>query len=119
MGDPVYQDEINEFDDQHWVNNSSDERVFILNQMASDLAVRRLARDMKDAKYPLNLGDWKTLNKDGKKVLDIITAVENIRSKCRNNSHSTYRDSYLEEFRSLFTGTKAAEMPGSWLDLKS
>jgi hypothetical protein len=117
--DPVYQDEINEFDDQHWVNNSSDERVFILNQMANDLAVRRLARDMKDAKYPLNLGDWKSLNKNGKKVMDIITSVENTRSKRRSNSHLTYRDFHLKETVSLFTGTKAAEMPESWLELKS
>jgi len=117
--DPLYQDEINEFDDQHWVNNSNDERVLILNQMANDLAVRRLARDMKDAKYPLNLGDWKSLNKDGKKVIDIITAVENTRSKRRSKGNLTYRDSHLKETLSLFTGTRAAEMPGSWLELKS
>merc|ERR1712038_1672476 len=117
--DPVYQDEINEFDDQHWVNNSSDERVFILNQMANDLAVRRLARDMKDAKYPLNLGDWKSLNNDGRKIMDIITAVENARSKRSSNSNKTYRDSHLKESLSLFTGTKAAVMPGLWLELKS
>merc|ERR1712050_145792 len=104
--DPVYQDEINEFDDQHWVNNPSDERVLILNQITNDLVVRRLARDMKDAKYPLNLGDWKSLNKDGKKVLDIITAVENARSKRRSNSNSTYRDSHLKESLSLLQGPK-------------
>lgn len=117
--DPVYHDEINEFDDQHWINNSNDERVFSLNKMVNELAVRRLARDMKDANYPLNLGDWKSLSKDGKKVIDMITAIENTRSKSRIKSNLTYRDYHLEETSSLFSGTKAAEMPGSWLELRS
>jgi len=65
--DPLYQAEIDDCDDQHWMNNPTDERVLNMNKMVHELAIKRLARDMKDAKYAISFGDWKELNKNGKK----------------------------------------------------
>lgn len=116
--DKAYYEEVNELPDRHWSNNDDDERTVGLNKMRIEFIVRRLARDMKDGKYPVSFGDWKDTNKDGKKFSEVAYAAERTRTTVKGGT-STYRDTNRNDLVSIFTGSKGTILPGFWLDLKS
>mmetsp|Transcript_11156 Transcript_11156/g.15014 ORF Transcript_11156/g.15014 Transcript_11156/m.15014 type:complete len:110 (+) Transcript_11156:88-417(+) len=78
-------------------------------------------RDMQDAKYPVDLGNWKKLSPLGEKLVDINIAAGECRSSIEeeNSEWKTFRDMEQKEFASLYTGTKSCALPGHWIQLKA
>uniref|UniRef100_A0A7S2MBP6 FAD/NAD(P)-binding domain-containing protein n=1 Tax=Helicotheca tamesis TaxID=374047 RepID=A0A7S2MBP6_9STRA len=117
--DGAYREEIAEIPDNHWSENADDERAVALDRMAASVLVKKLARDMKDVKYPLDLGDWKKLNALGEKLIDINIAAVKCR-KCipkEDSEWKTFRDMEQKEFVSLYTENSSCALPGRWMDL--
>lgn len=120
--DPAYIEEIDELPDEHWMNNADDERSIELNKMYAEFLVKKIARDMMDAKYPVDFGDMKKLTALGAKFAGISIASERCRSslqKDRDASWKTFRDNIQTEFASIFTNTSSCPLKGHWLDLKT
>jgi len=119
--DGAYKEEAGELPENHWSENASDERAVEMNRMATSLLVRKLARDMQDAKYPVDLGNWKKLSPLGEKLVDINIAAGECRSSIEeeNSEWKTFRDMEQKEFASLYTGTKSCALPGHWIQLKA
>ena len=119
--DRSYGEEIDELPHGHWNENPEDERAIILNKMPSDFMVRRLARDMKVCKYPMDLGDWKSLSKLGEKVVDLSVrsgkARTNIKKDSPESAWKTFRDVEEGEFTSVFSKKPCSSLPGHWLNL--
>ena len=118
--DPAYRAEVDELPDGHWSENATDERAIILNQMPADFMVRRLARDMKECNYPVDLGDWKKLSKKGEAVVKMLVATGNARSRIpkEESGWMTFRDADPSQFVSIHTGTPACALPGHFMDIK-
>mmetsp|Transcript_34649 Transcript_34649/g.103490 ORF Transcript_34649/g.103490 Transcript_34649/m.103490 type:complete len:581 (-) Transcript_34649:475-2217(-) len=121
--DPVYAEEVNELPDGHWSENADDERAILLSRSTSELMVKRLARDMKSCKYPVNLGEWKKLSKKGESFVDMMVASHkartNIKKDSADSSWRTFRDVEDGVFASIHTETANTSLPGHWLDLEA
>lgn len=120
--DPAYADEINDLED-HWSENHEDERVITLNRLTETFRVQRIARDMKSAKYPVDLGDHKRLSQLGDKMVDMVLAMTKCRTELPKSTPEgkwmTFRDTVRPEFASLYTSTAPCGLPGHWLDLNT
>jgi len=120
--DYEYFAEVDEFDENHWSENAADERSILLERMDKDFKAKRLAGDMKLAKYPVSFGKSDKLNAMGEKYVDLCVAIERSRSFLNKESKEakwkTFRDGDPESFVSLYTDTKACALPARWLDLE-
>jgi hypothetical protein len=77
---------------------------------------------MKDAKYPLQLGDIDHLNPAGKKLLSMLCddcMGRYTLAKCDKMTKrwKTFRDVDPAPFRSLLTDVASAPLRGKWLEL--
>lgn len=108
--------------ENHWVWDVTSEayskHLFELNS----LPLRLLARDMKDANYPLQIGDIDKLNEVGLAMLE----MENFGDVCRailededenTQRWKTFRDYDPSICRSIFTGQSAIPLKGKWLEI--
>ena len=116
--DSKYQNAIGELDDDHWYNKPNDDRTIAINRMHISLSVRRLARDMIDCRYGVNLGSWNNLSDLGEKLVEIAMADNRARNIVNQDTNYIFRDYVDESFASIFTGTKSLPLPIKWLEVK-
>jgi hypothetical protein len=115
MADPIcrgYDDENYEsrwweVDDDHWTCSSSDTRM-------TQMKFRMPARDMVDAKHPLQLGTCNELNEKGNAFVEFNEACGHARRDLEEGSPDaswkTHRDCNPSKCCSIMTGTKAAPL---------
>jgi len=117
--DYEYFAEIDELDENHWSENATDERTIKLERMDKEFKVKRLARDMKLSKYPVDFGDYKKVNAMGEKYIELCVNGERSRSFLKKDSPDsawkTFRDA--SGFTSVYTGTQSVPLNGPWLKL--
>lgn len=106
----------------HWAWDYMNEGVKALYQKYYCLAYRVLARDARDAGYPLDFGTYEALNETGNTLVDIELLSEYARLEMDNESPDaewrTFRDCDASGFRSIMTGTKAVPLRTRWLELE-
>lgn len=120
--DVTYFNSLNKLPESHWSNDWEDVRSKEILKKQSEYYVKVLARNMKQANYPVDYGTFDELNDKGKQHLDhylssCYTRVA-LDKKSPDRVWKTYRDaadSY--SFKSLFTGQEACPLPGRWLDI--
>ena len=87
-----------------------------------ELQYRLLARDMVDAKYPLQIGTYNKLNEKGKALVEFNEVCGYARYdldwKSPEASWRTFRDCNPTTCYSILTGTRAVPLKSHWLDLK-
>jgi hypothetical protein len=117
-------DEIIDQDEQHWIQEFGDKRSREMEKNNLDLQYRTVARDMVDAKYPLNIGTHKKLNEKGKALVefDAIASFDaheiDLVEGSKDSSWKTFRDCDTTKIYSIMTGTKAVPLKCHWLDLQ-
>lgn len=89
-----------------------------------DLQYRLVARDMVDAKYPLNIGTYEKLNEKGNALVEfeVITSFDgpqvDLVEGSKDSSWKTFRDCDCKKIYSIMTGTAAMPLKRHWLDLE-
>jgi hypothetical protein len=82
-----------------------------------------MARTLRDAKYPVDLGDYQALNEKGQHLYNFQKWSCEHRSKLdpnnpEENYWKTFRDvDNSDQFFSIFTGTKAVPLKQRWMDI--
>jgi len=115
--DRAYNAELNDLDDNHWSSNGQDERSLTMEKQIEEFKVKLLARDMKTAKYPFDLGKFDKLNDKGKQFVDILLASH--RTRTMMDKGQTFRDVLHPDFKSLYTNTPSCALPANWINLKA
>lgn len=107
--------------DDHWSYEMSDERTKQVLMKYFDLQISLLARDMVEAKYPLQIGTLEKLNEKGKAIVAFsVSTVYDRYGLDRGTpdvSLRTFRDANASNYYSIITGTIAAPLKSPWLDL--
>ena len=117
-------DEVIWDDDKHWTNQFGSKRCREMEKKQIDLQYRVAARDMVDAKYPLDIGTYKKLNEKGKALVefDLITGFDahqvDLVEGSKDSSWKTFRDCDCNKIYSIMTGTAAMPLKRHWLDLE-
>jgi Predicted flavoprotein involved in K+ transport len=106
----------------HWSNDTSCSKYRSYLDEYNSYEIRILARDMKDAKYPLQLGDIHNLNTSGLKLLKMLCddcIGRYTLSKCDGETKKwkTFRDIDPTPFRSLVTDMASVPLKGKWLEI--
>ena len=108
--------------DDHWTYTYSDKRMKQMIRQYIELQYRLLARDMVDAKYPLQIGTYNKLNEKGKALVEFNEVCGYARYdldwKSPEASWRTFRDCNPTTCYSILTGTRAVPLKSHWLDLK-
>ena len=108
--------------DDHWTYNYSDKRMKQMIRQYTELQYRLLARDMVDAKYPLQIGTYNKLNEKGKALVEFNQVCGYARYdldwKSPEASWRTFRDCNPTKCYSILTGTRAVPLKCHWLDMK-
>jgi len=123
--DPNYRIELEELEDQddHWFNDSEDERVEAFNDQYYLDDVMGIAEMMEKSLYPVSfLTPEGKLNEKGRKFMEIYrtSEVEPYRSTGNDPCESewmTFRDYHCEKYVSIYTGSKVLPMKQHWIDL--
>lgn len=94
-----------------------------MDKNSTEFVTKVLARDARTAKYPVDYGKFEKLNDKGQQIVQMLLASGAIRAKLNKSDADakwkTFRDGDPSLFKSIFTGTPAASLPGHWLDLKA
>jgi thioredoxin reductase len=108
--------------EDHWFNDTTcDEYKSHFVQLYS-FCIKVVARDMKDAKYPMQFGDINQLNKVGTELVRMMSYDSfghfdlwncDDETKC----WKTFRDTDPSPFRSLLTGMGSTSLKGKWLEI--
>mmetsp|Transcript_44679 Transcript_44679/g.54084 ORF Transcript_44679/g.54084 Transcript_44679/m.54084 type:complete len:569 (-) Transcript_44679:199-1905(-) len=119
--DLEYAGELDELDETHWSENPDDERNIVMDKQASEFVGKVLARDAKTAKYPADFGKFDKLNDKGQQLVKLMNESGYARSKLKKDDPDakwkTFREYNPGQFKSIYTGTEACELPGRWMDL--
>eukprot|EP00986_Skeletonema_menzelii_P012983 scaffold7348_cov144-Skeletonema_menzelii.AAC.5 len=111
-------------DDEHFVNHFGTKEGRELEMNSSIVGFRILARDILDARYPLDLGTPQELNSKAKALveMDLITGYDahqvELVDGSRDSYWKTFRDCNPSKIHSIITGTKAVPFKCNWLDLE-
>lgn len=109
-------------DDAHWSCDSHDERMVQMSKNYIDVQYRIMARDMQDAEYPLDIGNYSKLNEKGEALVEFNHVCGVARTaldpEAKDASWRTFRDCNPSTFFSIMTGTKAASLKCRWMDLE-
>ena len=109
--------------ENHWTDGYDDPRTIQINEEFLAYYVGLIARNLKDAKYPVDFGTYGALNELGKKLVSL--GFENLKMRhlldpeSEDSKWKTFRDVEPDKLQSIFTGQKAAPLPKPWLELKS
>ena len=111
-----------EVPEEHWSNDTSDDRYEELENEENSYELRVLAGYMKDANYPMSLGDIHGLNKMGAKLLKMMwyeSKGRYVLKHCDGETKKwkTFRDSEPSPYRSLVTGMGSVPLKGKWLEI--
>lgn len=120
--DRNYLVEIDDLDSNHWSENDDDERCKVLERQVKEFKVKMLARDMKTANYPVDLGKESKLNEKGQKLVDLLLATNKTRSAVKQKSPEgkwwTYRDVLDPSiFSSIHDNTPSVALNSHWMDI--
>lgn len=120
--DRNYLVELQDLDDNHWSENDDDDRCKILERQVKEFQVKMLARDIKTAKYPVDLGKGDKLNDTGKKLVELLLAASKARSAVKQSSPDskwwTFRDvPDPSTFTSLHDNTPSCALSSHWMDI--
>lgn len=117
-------DEVIWDDDEHWENQFGSKKRREMEKKHCDLQYRVVARDMVDAKYPLNIGTYEKLNEKGNALVEfeVITSFDgpqvDLVEGSKDSSWKTFRDCDCKKIYSIMTGTAAMPLKRHWLDLE-
>jgi len=120
--DENYKEAWDALPDDHGINDPLSSE-FMANEFEfTSCLVRRIARDMVDASYPLQLGTIDELNKTGEKLVYMACRDSLNRYELENCDEDTkrwktFRDMDPSPFSSLITGTKSVPLKGKWLEI--
>jgi hypothetical protein len=122
MIDENYMEANESIPESHWSNNYENEEYNKYYSELSSLPFRFLARDMKDGKYPFQIGDINGLNKTG--LMMIYQELLSCRSRSalefedeETQRWKTFRDVDPSNYPSHFTGMGSIPLKGKWLEL--
>ena len=108
-------------DEDHWSKNPADPRSMSLVDGEQEFHLRVIARDMKDALYPDDIGTYDQFNAKGHALLRVETVSWRHRIALDKDGPDaewmTFRDADPEGIESVHTGAKAAPLRKRWLDL--
>lgn len=119
--DPNYFDAMFDLGDSHWTDDYNDERTIQMNQEYLGYYIGLIARNLRDAKYPVKLSDESgTLTELGRKLVDLGLLNVKMRhlldSDAPDATWRTFRDT-PEILHSIYTGQPSAPLPRPWLEL--
>ena len=119
--DGNYYKALSEIDESHWSNDCLDPRVMAIDDEEQAFHLRVLAQNMRDAKYPDDIGTYEKLNTKGEALVKIETASWRHRislpSEGPEAEWMTFRDGDPTELASIHTGAKAVPLKKRWIDL--
>jgi len=120
--DEEFKEALDEIPEEHWSKDTSDDRYEEQENEYDSYQLRVLAGYMKDANYPMSLGDISGLNKMGTKLLKMMwndSKGRYILEYCDEETKKwkTFRDSDSSPFRSLVTGVGSVPLKGKWLEI--
>mmetsp|Transcript_15855 Transcript_15855/g.29926 ORF Transcript_15855/g.29926 Transcript_15855/m.29926 type:complete len:595 (-) Transcript_15855:654-2438(-) len=106
----------------HWSNDTSSNEYKNYLTEYNSYEIRILARDMKDAKYPMQMGDIQNLNNTGLALLQMLCddcIGRYTLSKCDRETKrwKTFRDIDPSPFRSLLTDVASVPLKDKWLEI--
>lgn len=106
----------------HWYHDPTSDEYYDFIQESDSYELRVLAGNMRDANYPLNIGDVDGLNKIGAKLLHMMCVEERERYLLENcdedtKKWKTFRDMDPSPFCSLVTGMGSVPLKGKWLEI--
>ena len=118
--DRNYFEAMDNLPDDHWSDNFDDPRSIQANRDFYTYFMTVIARDFKDAKYPIDFGGDE-LTDIGNMFVDLGLQNLNMRHQLKDDSpgvkRRTFRDVDTSIFRSIYTGQQACPFPKLWLDL--
>jgi len=115
--DASYGGEVDDLPDDHWVNSENDNRGILLDKTRVEFMVSRIARDMRDSNYPVNFGNLNELSDKGQQFVAIAYADIEARTTLTQHHDNTFRDNNQDDFKSIYTGQKAVNLPAPWMNL--
>lgn len=120
--DENYQKRWWSVDDSHWSCNLHDKRMLQMSKNFIDVQYRIMARDMQDAKYPLDIGNYCKLNEKGEALVEFNHVCGVARTALDPEAEDalwrTFRDCDPSTFYSIATDTKAAPLKCRWMDIE-
>jgi hypothetical protein len=119
--DPNYFKALFDLGDDHWADDPSDPRTIHLNTEYLAYYVGLIARDLRDANYPVDFGTYGQLTELGEKLVQLgLARVAAMHTDDDADADwKTFRDTDPEKFFSIYTGKKSAALPKPWLELTS
>jgi len=120
--DENFKEAVDLIPEDHWFHDATSEENVLFERESGSYVLRVLAGYMRDAKYPLNLGDMDGLNKTGVKLLHMMCNEDKERALLKNcdedtKQWKTFRDIDPSPFSSLVTGVGSVPLKGKWLEI--
>lgn len=120
--DEAYEEAMDYIPFDHWAYNLASDRYEEYIQESYSYQLRLIVRDMKDANYPISLGDMNGLNELGKELMRMGTTdarTHQLLQDCDEDAKKwkTFRDSDPSPFRSILTGMGSVPLKGKWLEI--
>ena len=120
--DSNYFDAMIDLGENHWTDDYDDPRTIQINEEFLAYYVGLIARNLRDAKYPVDFGTYGELNDLGKKLvtlgLENVKMMHLLEPESKDSTWKTFRDVKPDTLQSIFTGQKATPLPKPWLELK-
>ena len=120
--DPNYFEAMFDLGENHWSDDYNDPRTIEINEEFLAYYVGLIARNLREAKYPVDFGTYGELNELGQKLVKL--GLENVKMRhlldpeSSDASWKTFRDVDPQMLQSIYTGQRAAPLPQAWLELK-
>lgn len=106
----------------HWERQKASDKYKSHLPELREFAIKIMARDMKEANYPIQFGDFHQLNKTGKEMLRMMVHEEFSRYNLVNCDDETkrwvtFRDADPTPYRSFISGMESTSLKGKWLEI--
>ena len=121
LADANFKDALARLPDDHWYNNPLHPRTLAMERQHYDHDLRRIARNMRDAGHPFDIGNHDKLNEKGAALVETLISDSSCRYKLSTKEEgspdrTTFRD-VVDLGASFHTGAKAVRLRKLWLDL--
>jgi hypothetical protein len=108
--------------DEHWSDNYDDPRTIQINEEYLGYYIGLIARNLRDSKYPVDLGTFSNLSELGEKLVQLgmhnLMFRHLLDPESDESTWRTYRDANPQPLRSIYTGQESVALPKPWLELK-
>ena len=112
---------VQKLEEGHWSSDCLDPRVSAFDIEEEAFHIRVIARNMRAAKFPDDIGTYEKFNEKGEKMVKVCTASWRHRialpTEGPDSEWMTFRDGDPSELESIHTGTKAVPLKKRWMDL--